>query len=94
MYELGEKSNKYFLNLEKNRACQNILRKICSETQEITALTKLNSTTFDYYANLFKEKLETNSESFNHFLKDFLFHLYQKLKNKFFEEDINGKGYL
>ena len=69
-YELGEKSNKYFLNVEKSRACQNILRKICSETQEITDHTKINSATFDFYANLFKEKLETNSESHNNFLNE------------------------
>ena len=65
-----EKSNKYFLNLEKSRACQNILHKICSETQEITDLTKINTTIFDFYANLFKEKLKTNSESLNNFLND------------------------
>ena len=29
-YERGEKSNKYFLNVEQSRACQNILVKICS----------------------------------------------------------------
>ena len=59
-YKLGEKSKKYFLNLEKNRACQNILCKICSATQEITDLTKINTAIFDYYVNLFKEKVETN----------------------------------
>ena len=43
-YELGEKANKYFSSEEKNRVCQNILRHICSVTQEITDLTKINST--------------------------------------------------
>ena len=62
-YELGEKSNKYFLNLEKSPACKNILRNIFSETQEITNLTKINTAIFDFYANLFKEKLKTNIES-------------------------------
>ena len=62
MYKLGEKSSKHFLNLEKSRACQNILRKICSEAQKITDLI------FDFYANFFKEKLETNSESLDNFL--------------------------
>ena len=69
-YELREKSNKYYLNLERSRACQNILRKICSETQEITDLRNMNSAIFNFYANLFKEKLETNSESLNDFLND------------------------
>ena len=47
--ELGEKSNKYFLNLEKSRSRQNILRKICTETQERTDLAKINSSNFDFY---------------------------------------------
>ena len=42
-YELGEKANKYFLSEEKNRVYQNILHHICSVTQEITDLTKINS---------------------------------------------------
>ena len=42
-YKLGEKPNKCFFNLEKSQACQNILHKFCSETQEITDLTKINS---------------------------------------------------
>ena len=57
--------NKYFLNLEKSWACQNILCKICSKTQEITGLTKINSAIFDFYANLSEEKLEMNSERLN-----------------------------
>ena len=69
-YDFGEKSNKCFLNLEKSPACHDILRKICCETHEITDLRKINSAIFDFYANLFKEKLETKSESLNNFLND------------------------
>ena len=68
-YELGEKSNKYFLNLDKTQACQSILRKIWSETHEIN-VTKINSTIFYFYANIFKVKLKTNSESLDNFLND------------------------
>ena len=32
--------------LEKSRACQNILRKVCSETQEIADLTKISTALF------------------------------------------------
>ena len=39
-YELAKKSIKYFLNLQKSQGCQNILCKICSETQEITDTTR------------------------------------------------------
>ena len=45
------------MNLEKNQAYQNILRKICSETQEITDLTKINTAISDFYANLFNNFL-------------------------------------
>ena len=82
-YELGEKSNKYFLNLEKSRACQNILHKICSKTQEITDLTKINTTIFDFFANLFKEKLKTNGESLNNFLNDLSIPSLSELRSKF-----------
>ena len=56
--------------LGESRACQNILRKICSETQQITDLTKINTAIFGFYANLFKEKVETNSESLNNLLNN------------------------
>ena len=66
-YEFGEQSNKYFLTLEKNWACQNIRHKICSKTQEIADFAKVNSANFDFCANVFHEKLEANSESLNSF---------------------------
>ena len=48
-YELGEKSNKYFLNLEKYRASQNVLHKICVESQEITNLQNVNSAICEFF---------------------------------------------
>ena len=58
------------MNLEKSQACQNILRNICSDTQEITHLTKINSAIFDIYANILIEKLEAQSESLNDLLNN------------------------
>ena len=90
-YEPGEKSNKYFLNLEKSRACKNILRKICSETQEITDLTKIKPAIFDFNANLFKEKLKTNIESLNNFLNDLSIPSLSETQKQICEEELTEK---
>ena len=39
-YEFGEKYNKFFLNLKKRQATQNILRKVLLNEQEMTDLSK------------------------------------------------------
>ena len=88
---LGEKSNKYFLNLEKCRAHKNILRKICSETQEITDLTKINTAIFDFYANLFKEKLKTNIESLKKFLNDLSIPPLSETQKQICEDELTEK---
>ena len=85
-YELGEKSNKCFLNLEKSRACKSILCNIYSETQEITDLTKINTAIFYFCANLFKENLKTNIESLNNFLNDFSISSLSEIQKQICEE--------
>ena len=79
------------MNLEKSRTCQNILRKICSETQEITDLPKINTAFFDFYANLFKEKLKTNSESLNNFLNDLFVPSLSETQRQICEEELTEK---
>ena len=79
------------MNLEKSRACQNILRKICTETQEITDLTKINTTIFDFYANIFKEKLKTKSESLNNFLNDLSIPSSSETQKQICEEELTEK---
>ena len=79
------------MNLEKSRACKNILRKICSETQEITDLTKINTAIFDFYANLFKEKLKTNIESLNNFLSDLSIPSLSETQKQICEEELTEK---
>ena len=41
-YKFGEKSNKFFLTIEKRRATQNTVRKVLSNEQEINDLSKIN----------------------------------------------------
>ena len=80
------------MNLEKSRTCQNILRKICSETQELTDLTKINTTIFDdFHANLFKEKLKMNSESPNNFLNDLSIPCLSETQKQICEEELTEK---
>ena len=79
------------MNLEKSRTCQNILRKICSETQELTDLTKINTAIFDFPANLFKEKLKMNSESPNNFLNDLSIPSLSETQKQICEEELTEK---
>ena len=79
------------MKLEKSRSCQNILRKVCSETQEITDLTKTNFAIFDFSANLFKEKLETNSESLNNFFNGISILSLSETQKQICEEELTEK---
>ena len=69
-YEFGEKSNKFFLNLEKHRASQNTIKKIFCDGKEITDINKINSEIFRFYKGLFKDKIQCNAEKCRTFLKD------------------------
>ena len=69
-YEFGKNSNKFFLNLEANRATQSVIRKLISNEQEITGISKIINHTLQFYQNLFKEKQSTSENSFNSLLND------------------------
>ena len=80
------------MNLQKSRARKNVLRKICSETQQITDLTKINTAVFEFYANLFKEKLKTNIESLNNFLSDLSIPSLSETQKQICEEELTEKN--
>ena len=67
-YEFGKKSNKFFLNIEANRAAQSVVRKVISNEQEITDISKINNHILQFYQNLFKEKQSTSENRFNSLL--------------------------
>ena len=69
-YEFGEKSKKFFLNLDVNRATQSVVRKVISNEQEITDISKINNHILQFYQNLFKEKQSTSESCFNSLLND------------------------
>ena len=69
-YEFGEKSNKFFLNLEKHHAIQNTIKKVICNGQEITNANEINFNIFSFYNSLFKDKIKCTTESCREFLKD------------------------
>ena len=69
-YEFGEKSNKFFLTLEKRQATQNIVRKVLSNEHEITDLSKINTHIYQFYQHLYNEKENVSEDSICKFLND------------------------
>ena len=69
-YEFGEKSNKFFLNLEANRTTQNFARKVISNEQEIRDTCKLNNHILQFYQNPFKQMQSASENRFNSLLND------------------------
>ena len=58
------------MNLEANRATQSVVRKVISNEQEITDISKINNHILQFYQNLFKEKQSTSENRFNSLLND------------------------
>ena len=69
-YEFGEKSSKFFLNLEKNRAIQGQVRTIVSNEKEITDESEINAHIASFYESLFKEKLSFKNENLIQYLEN------------------------
>ena len=55
-YENGEKSSKFFLNLEKNCFVQNQIRKLIIEEKELTEQIEITNNIFTFYQNLFSKQ--------------------------------------
>ena len=69
-YKFGEKSNKFFLTIEKRRATQNTVRKVLPNEQEITDLSKINTHIYQLYQQLYMEKQNISEDSICNFLND------------------------
>ena len=67
-YQNGEKSTKFFLNLEKYRATQGCLRTIIVNKKEINDSRQINDALYNFYQTLFKEKLSISEECIQSFL--------------------------
>ena len=67
-YEYGEKSSKFFLNLEKTRATQSTIRNITKDKKNLTCHKKINQELFDFYKGLFSENLNVSKNEIMQFL--------------------------
>ena len=68
MVENGEKSTKFFLNLEKYRATQGCLRTIIVNKKKINDPRQINDALYNFYQTLFKGKLSISKECIQSFL--------------------------
>ena len=59
--------------LEKRRATQSIVRKMLSNEQEITDLSKINTHIYQFYQHLYNEKQNISEDSICNFLNDLTF---------------------
>ena len=69
-YEEGEKSSKFFLNLEKRRGFQGQIRKHIVNNQEITHQNKIQNELLFFYETLFKNTLSNTFEDYESFLNE------------------------
>ena len=55
-YEFGEKSSKFFLNLEKKNAIQGTIRKLLVDNKDVTSSAKINEELHCFYKSLYAKK--------------------------------------
>ena len=67
-YENGEKSTKFFLNVEKYRATQGCLHTVIVNKEEVSDSQQINDALYNFYQTLFKEKLSLSKECIQSFL--------------------------
>ena len=67
-YEHGEKSSKFFLNLERTRSTQSTIRNITKDKKNLTCHKKINQELFDFYEGLFSENLNVSKNEIKQFL--------------------------
>ena len=71
-YEQGEKSNKYFLNLENSRSRKSSIRKIFKEDESLTSNPRvIVKELHSFFSDLYKKRVNENSETLtDSFIKD------------------------
>ena len=67
-YEHGEKTLKFFINLEKSRAVQNQIQNILIGNIEVNNQKDINNELYLYYKNLFNERQHVSKHDINSFL--------------------------
>ena len=90
-YEFGEKSSKFFLNLEKNQAIQGQVQTILSNGKEITDESEIYTHITYFYKSLFEETLSFKDEKLTQDLDNISIPRLSKEKEDSCEGDITEK---
>ena len=69
-YEEGEKSTKFFLNLEKRKATKGTVKKLEMDNKERDNHVEINKELEKIFEDLFKSKLRKTQHVYNEFLGD------------------------
>ena len=69
-YDSGKKSTKFFLNLEKSRSSQGVVRSILKNEIGVKHQSEINNKLYKFYKNLSKENLNTSKEAISSFLEN------------------------
>ena len=93
-YENGEKSSKFFLNLEKNRAIQGQIRTIIVNEKEITDEIEINKQISFFYESLFKENLSFSERNLKKYLDNISIPLLSEEKKNSCEGEITEEEIL
>ena len=70
MYDLGEKSTKYFLNLEKPRAILSVMHSVIINQDEIRGKVEIYKPIFSFCQSLFSHKVQIQTDETEAHLKN------------------------
>ena len=84
-YEHGEKSSKFFLNLEKSRAIQGQVRTVIYNDKWINDEKEINKHTYSFFNHLYKETASFSSANLKTDLNTMSFPKLTKEKSKTLE---------
>ena len=87
-YEYGEKSSKFFLNLEKSRAIQGQVRTVIYNDKETNDETEINNHIYSFFNYLYKETLFFSSNNLETYLNTISFLKLTKEKSKTLDRGI------
>ena len=60
---VGGKSTKFFLNFEKSRSSQGVVRSVLNKKIKVKDQLEVNNELYKFYKSLFKENLSTSKEA-------------------------------
>ena len=90
-FQSAEKCSKYFLNLEKKRAINNTLKRLCIDSENPTEITHTQTITNEikkFYSNLYSTRTDETSETCSRFLDEIDFPTLSIQENNFLNQTI------